>query len=318
MPEIQHRTVTTNGIQMHYAEAGSGPLVVMLHGFPESWYSWRHQLVALAEAGYHAVAPDQRGYGRTSAPDRIDAYTQLHLVGDIVGLLDALGEEQAVIVGHDWGAPVAWHCALLRPDRFRAVIGLSVPFNTGGLPTTAQFKAIYKDNFFYILYFQDPGKAEAELDRDPRKTLRMVLYSASGDSNREPGVASPLPKTAGFLDAMREPDTLPPWLTEADLDYFAGEFVRTGFRGGLNWYRNINRNQELFGAFRGLKIHQPSLFISGTRDVVPMTEAARASVRESLPGLRDLVILDGAGHWTQQERPDEVNAAILSFLGQLP
>jgi pimeloyl-ACP methyl ester carboxylesterase len=318
MPEIQHRSVTTNGITMHYAEAGAGPLVVMLHGFPESWYSWRHQLTALAAAGYHAVAPDQRGYGQTSAPEAIDAYTQFHLVGDIVGLLDALGEQKAVVVGHDWGAPVAWHCALLRPDRFRAVIGLSVPFRVGGLPTTAQFKAMFKDNFFYILYFQEPGKAEAELDADPERTLRMVLYSASGDSNRQPGASSPLPRTAGFLDAMRDPETLPPWLSQADLDYFAGEFKRTGFRGGLNWYRNIDRNQALFGAFSGMTIHQPALFISGTRDVVPMTDEAKAGIRADLPNLRDLLILEGAGHWTQQERPAEVNEAMIGFLKGLP
>ena len=314
MPDITHRTISTNGIDMHIAEAGSGPLVILCHGFPESWYSWRHQLLALAAAGFHAVAPDQRGYGETTAPDRIDAYTQLHLVGDIVGLLDALGEEQAVIAGHDWGAPVAWHSALLRPDRFRAVIGLSVPHSQGGLPTTAQFKAIYKDNFFYILYFQEPGKAEAELEADPRRTLRMLLYAASGNSNREPGVASPLPKTAKFLDAMREPESLPPWLTEADLDYFTSQFQKSGFRGGLNWYRNIDRNHELLAAFKGLTIKQPALFISGTRDVVPMTDQAKQNIRNSLPGLRDLVILDGAGHWTQQERPAEVNDAMVRFL----
>src|SRR5690606_11462089 len=170
--EINHRFVETNGIRMHIAEAGEGPLVVLCHGFPESWYSWRHQLTALAEAGFHAVAPDQRGYGQTDAPEEIGAYTQLHLDGDIVGLLDAPGEEQAVIAGHDWGAPVAWNAALWRPDRFRAVAGLSVPFSDRGpMPPTRQFKQMFGDNFFYILYFQELGKAEAELEADPRRTL---------------------------------------------------------------------------------------------------------------------------------------------------
>src|SRR5688572_17366020 len=181
MPAVQHRTIETNGIRMRVAEQGKGPLVVLCHGFPESWYSWRHQLTALAEAGFHAVAPDMRGYGETDAPDGIDQYTLLHLVGDMVGLLDALGAESAVIAGHDWGAPVAWHAALLRPDRFRAVIGLSVPYwpRRPARPTTAMPQT--DDALFYQLYFQEPGVAEAELERDVRQTIRRVLYSASGD-----------------------------------------------------------------------------------------------------------------------------------------
>src|ERR1044071_6658016 len=186
--EITHRTVETNGIRMHIAEQGEGPLVVLCHGFPESWYSWRHQLSALAEAGFHAVAPDMRGYGQTDRPAEIEAYTLLHLVGDMVGLLDALGEPSAVIAGHDWGAPVAWHAALLRPDRFRAVIGLSVPYwpRRPVRPTTAMPQT--DDALFYQLYFQTPGVAEAELERDVRLTIRRVLYSASGDG---PRAASP-------------------------------------------------------------------------------------------------------------------------------
>ena len=188
MTEITHRFVETNGIRMHIAEAGEGPLVVMCHGFPESWYSWRHQITALAEAGFHAVAPDQRGYGQTDAPEAIDAYTQLHLIGDIVGLLDALGEEQAVIAGHDWGAPVAWNTAILRPDRIRGVAGLSVPPNawSGKIPPTEGMKQRFGDTFFYQLYFQEPGKAEAELEADVRTTMRMLLYTASGDCPPNP------------------------------------------------------------------------------------------------------------------------------------
>src|SRR5437773_4502508 len=198
MTDIQHRTIDTNGIRMHIAEQGTGPLVVLCHGFPESWYSWRHQLAALADAGFHAVAPDMRGYGQTDRPAEIDQYTLLHLVGDIVGLLDALGEPSAVIAGHDWGAPVAWHAALLRPDRFRAVIGLSVPFRPRGSvrPTTVMPRT--DDAIFYQLYFQTPGVAEAELERDPRSAIRRVLYWGSGDGPR--GDASVVnPDTVGMV-----------------------------------------------------------------------------------------------------------------------
>src|SRR5215469_16448465 len=179
--EVTHRTIETNGIRMHIAEMGSGPLVLLCHGFPESWYSWRHQLRALAEAGFHAVAPDMRGYGKTDAPEAIDQYTMFHLAGDMVGLLDGLGEEQAVIAGHDWGAPVAWHAALFRPDRFRGVIALSVPFRPRSpvRPTTVMPRT--DDAIFYQLYFQTPGVAEAELESEPRYFLHGILYANSGD-----------------------------------------------------------------------------------------------------------------------------------------
>ena len=178
MSDITHRFVDVNGIRMHIAEQGAGPLVLLCHGFPESWYSWRHQLPALADAGFHAIAPDMRGYGQTDRPDAIDQYTMLHLVGDMVGLLDALGARPAVIAGHDWGAPVAWHAALLRPDRFRAVVGLSVPFRPRGRarPTTVMPQT--DDAQFYQLYFQEPGVAEAEFERDARASIRRVLYSS--------------------------------------------------------------------------------------------------------------------------------------------
>ncbi len=322
MPEIAHRFVETNGIRMHIAEAGAGPLVVLCHGFPESWYSWRHQLVALAEAGFHAVTPDQRGYGQTDRPEAIEAYTQLHLVGDIVGLLDALGEEQAVIAGHDWGAPVAWNAGVLRPDRFRAVIGLSVAYSAerGTVPPTEAMKRTYGDNFFYQLYFQEPGKAEAELEAHVRRTLRMLLYSASGD--RPEGATAfsrSLPKTARFLDAMTDPETLPAWLSEADLDYFTAEFERTGFRGGLNWYRNIDRTWELTAAFGGAQMTAPALFIAGERDgvIAMMGEGFLDRLRESVPNLREAVLLPGIGHWTQQEAPEAVNEALIGFLRDL-
>ncbi len=315
MPEITHRTIQTNGISMHIAEAGSGPLVVMCHGWPESWYSWRHQLVALAEAGYHAVAPDQRGYGQTDKPQAIDQYTQLHMVGDIVGLLDALGEETATIVGHDWGAPVAWNAALLRPDRFPAVVGMSVPYGPRGdfLPT-AGLKAAFGDNFFYILYFQEPGKAEAEFEANVELTMSTLMRAASGDAEATPMPTKP--KSAKFFDGIPGPGALPSWLTQADLDYFVGEFKRSGFRGGLNWYRNIDRNFELMAAWRGAKVTVPALFITGEKDVV-RTFAPETTIRENVPNLKDLILIPGAGHWVQQERPAEVNAALIKFLRSL-
>lgn len=313
------RLVETNGITLRIAEQGSGPLVLLCHGFPESWYSWRHQIAALAAAGYHVVAPDQRGYGGSDKPPRIEQYTQLHLVGDMVGLLDALGERQAVIVGHDWGAPVAWNAALLRPDRFPAVAALSVPYTPrGAMRPTEAFRHVAAGNFMYILYFQQEGTAENELGRDVRRTLRSVLYSASGDpppSERYRGV---LPATAGWLDAMTDPKQLPSWLSEADLDYYTAEFERAGFRGGLNWYRNFDRNWELMAAWENAPITVPALFVAGTADgVITMARAALDALPRNVPNLRKTVLLDGCGHWTQQERPAEVNAALLEFLAEV-
>ena len=314
--EIRHRTLQTNGIQMHVAEAGEGPLVILCHGFPESWYSWRHQLPALADAGYHAVAPDQRGYGQTEAPEAIDLYTQHHLVGDIVGLVSALGAESAVIAGHDWGAPVAWNAAMWRPDLVRAVIGLSVPASDrAALQPTALLKQAFGDNFFYILYFQTPGVAEHELQKDVRRSLRMFLHSASGSGLKR--VFRAQPKTADFLDQLEDPDKLPDWLTEEDLEFFTQEFLRTGFRGGLNWYRNMDRSWELSAAFQGRKIEQPALFISGDQDLIARNPGFEKQMRAIVPDLRHVVILPGIGHWTQQEAPDAVNSAMLDFLRSL-
>ena len=325
--EITHRFVTTNGIRMHIAEAGGGPVVVLCHGFPETWYSWRHQLVALAQAGFHAVAPDQRGYGQTDRPEAVDQYTLLHLVGDMVGLLDALGAPTAAIAGHDWGAPVAWHAALLRPDRFRAVIGLSVPFRPRGSvrPTTVMPQT--QDAIFYQLYFQEPGVAEAELERDPRATIRRVLFWGSGDAPRRTeravgaGDVGMVPRGGGFLVPMDAPGALPAWLNEADVDDYAGEFARSGFRGGLNWYRNIDRNWELLAAWAGAKVTVPALYVAGDRDLVVAfrgMDRLLPALKQFIPGLRQQIMLPGCGHWTQQERPAEVNRAMLEFLRALP
>jgi pimeloyl-ACP methyl ester carboxylesterase len=326
MTEISHRFIETNGIRLHLAEAGEGPLVVLCHGFPESWYSWRHQLPALAEAGFHAVAPDMRGYGQSDRPEAIEQYTLLHLVGDMVGLLDALGAEEAVIAGHDWGAPVAWHAALLRPDRFRGVVGLSVPFRPRGTvrPTTAMPQTDGAQ--FYQLYFQEPGIAEAEFERDPRVSLRTILYSASGDAPRlgsggaAAGAVGMVPRQGGFLSAMVNPSSLPGWLGETDIDFYSGEFARSGFRGGLNWYRNIDRNWELLAPFAGARVMVPALYIAGDRDLVvafPGMDQLLPNLTKFIPQLRQTIMLPGCGHWTQQERPAEVNAAMIDFLRSL-
>ena len=327
MAELTHRTVKTNGIQMHIAEQGSGPLVLFCHGFPESWYSWRHQLKALGDAGFRAVAPDMRGYGETERPEAIDQYTLIHLVGDMVGLLDALGEQTAVIVGHDWGSPVAWHSALLRPDRFRGVVSLSVPYRGRGpvRPTTVMPKT--ESALFYQLYFQTPGVAEAELERDPKTSIRRLLFGASGDAPRGTGGAweagaqvGMVDRKAGLLGSIGEPAQLPAWLTSDDLEYYAARFAMSGFRGGLNWYRNIDRSWELLAPFAGAKVTVPALYIAGDRDVVvafPGMEQTLANLKTVVPHLRKQIMLPGCGHWTQQERAAEVNASLIEFLRSL-
>jgi pimeloyl-ACP methyl ester carboxylesterase len=316
MAGVAHRIVDTNGIRMHVAEQGSGPAVLLCHGFPESWYSWRHQLSALAAAGYRAMAPDMRGYGRTDGPAEIDRYTMLHHVGDMVGLLDALGERTAVIVGHDWGGPVAWNAALMRPDRFRAVAVLSVPYSPrGSVRPTVALRQAAGDHFMYMLYFQEPGVAEAELEGDVRATLRRVLSSASGDAPAGQEWRPIMPKTARFLDALVDPTLLPGWLTEADLDVYTAEFQRTGFRAGLSWYRAMDLTWELMAAYHHARVMQPALFIAGDRDlVIAMQRRALDQMKETVPNLSRLVMLPGCGHWTQQERPAEVNAELITFL----
>jgi len=281
--------------------------------------------VALAEAGYHAVAPDQRGYGTTDRPAAIEEYTLLHLVGDLVGLLDALGAPTAVVAGHDWGAPVAWHAALLRPDRFRAVVGLSVPFRPRGSARPTTMMPRTETAIFYQLYFQAPGVAEAELERDPRATIRTLLYWGSGDARRAAlvpgsGEGGMVPRDGGFLTGRQAPAALPAWLSEADIEVYTGEFTRAGFRGGLNWYRNIDRNWELLAPWTGAKVAVPALFVTGDRDLVLAfrgMDQLLPALKHFVPELRQTIILPGCGHWTQQERPAEVNAAMLTFLEEV-
>ena len=314
---ITLKTIVANGITQRYAECGSGPIVLFCHGWPESWYSWRHQMLALAAAGYRCIAPDMRGYGGTDAPLDIEQYTLLDLVGDMVSLLRELEAKDVVVVGHDWGAPVAWHCALLRPVLFRAVVGMSVPWALRGkidLLSSLEKQGITR---FYMQYFQTPGVAEAELERDVRKSLSLVYFNSSGDQPDAEKSFAVLPATGGFLDNKMAPAQPLTWLTENDLAWFTGEFTRTGFRGGLNWYRNLTRNWRLTSAWQSQAIRQPSMFIAGSRDSVlkfPASKAQIESFPKSLPGIRGTHILEGAGHWIQQERAAEVNRLLLEFL----
>jgi pimeloyl-ACP methyl ester carboxylesterase len=320
--EAKSRIIQTNGINMQITEQGEGPLVLLCHGFPELAYSWRHQLPALSRAGYQVVAPDQRGYGGTDCPDPIEAYNIFELVGDMVGLVEALGEEKAIIAGHDWGAPVAWYCTLLRPDIFRALILLSVPYNPrswGNVPPiTAMRQTTGEDNQFYIVYFQEEGKVESEMGADVRKTMVRTLFTLSGDVPPESNWRFIFGRDEEFDDTVILPDTLPPWLTEQDVDVFTEAFERTGFRGGVNWYRNIDRNWGLTPFLSGAQISQPSLFIAGERDsVITFSRAAYDVLEAALPNLSRKILIPGAGHWIQQERPQEVNNLIIDFLKEL-
>jgi len=318
----QSRTVDADGIRVHYVEAGHGPLVVLVHGFPESWYSWRHQLPALAEAGYRAVAVDVRGYGRSSKPTEVEDYRMVRLVADNVALVRALGAEHAAIIGHDWGAPIAWTSAMLRPDVFRAVGGLSVPFSPPSEHRPlAVMRAMAGDEEFYVEYFQEPGRAEAEIEADVRDWLLGFYFTASGDApDPDPaaGTIATIPRGALMKDRFRRPASMPGWLTDADLDVYTSEFEHGGLRGPLNRYRNIDRDWEDLAAWRGAAIHVPALFIGGDRDGPTIWGApAIAAFPQTLPRLHRSIVLEGCGHWTQQERPAEVTAAIVDFLGTL-
>jgi pimeloyl-ACP methyl ester carboxylesterase len=323
MTELKHRFVETNGIRMHIAEQGQGPCVLLCHGFPETWYSWRHQLPALADAGFHAIAPDLRGYGDTAQPLEIDQYSIFHLVGDMVGLLDALQADDAVIVGNDWGATLAWQAALMRPDRFRAVAAFGVPMM--GRPPMPPSKLFPRTNemLFYTLYFQTPGIAEKEFERDARVTLRKLFFAASGDAGpRKVGDDTPNPfgmvsVSRGLLAPLPEPASLPSWLMKADLDIVAEAFAKSGFNGGLNFYRNMDRNWELQSSLNGLKVMQPALYLVGERDVglsIPGMREIIAAMPHLVPMLKETIFIPEGGHWIQQEKPAEINLALLSFL----
>jgi pimeloyl-ACP methyl ester carboxylesterase len=316
-----HRILSANGIRIHVVEQGEGPLVLLVHGFPESWYSWRHQLPALAAAGYRAAAIDVRGYGRSSTPTPVDAYRMLLHVSDNLGVVAALGEQTAVVVGHDWGSPIAAASALLRPDVFQAVALLSVPYTPPGRSRpTDVFRHMGGDEEFYINYFQQPGRAEAEIEEDVRYWLAGFYLSASGDAVRptDGGTIATVPAGGRLRDRFVVPDQLPGWLSEEDLAVYVGEFERTGFAGALNRYRNVDRDWEDLAAWAGQPIVVPSLFIGGDRDGPTLWGASSiAKYDQTLPGLRGSHVLAACGHWTQQERSAEVNELLVAFLGTL-
>ena len=321
---ITHSTVDVGGVDLHVAEQGSGPLVVLLHGFPESWYSWRHQFNTLAGAGYRVAAPDQRGYGASHSPEHIEDYTLPHLVGDLVGLIKALGQEQAVVVGHDWGAPVAWSGAMMRPDVVRAVAGLSVPpAPPAFMPPPSVTRRLYGEGFYQVR-FQEPGAIDAQLAADPAATVRRILVGGSGDN---PALDRPVPwvvpEGLELLDTMPEPARLPDWLDAEDVAAFADDFSHHGdraFTGPLNWYRNIERNQHLMSPFAGSTIDVPALYMVGDLDMVTALHGVaelRRSLHLTAPRLHAQHTLAGCGHWTQQERPQQVNEALLDFLAHV-
>ncbi len=311
------RTIKSNGINMRIAEMGSGPLVILVHGWPESWYSWRHQLPAIAAAGFHVVAPDMRGYGKTDKPAAIEDYDIHHLTADIVGIIDALGEKTAVVIGHDWGSIVAWNCMLLHPDRFTGLVAMSVPYSGRGPESLIDsMKRAYGQNFFYILYFQEPGVAEKEFDADPRGILSR-LYTAPDTPREAPVVTDPRAVAGGWIPRLGKPTALPHYLTQSDLDYYVNEFTESGFRGGINYYRNFHRNWETTPQLTGATIAQPVAFIAGEKDVVirgATAEQLTNSMKSVCTDFRGATLLPGAGHWVQQESPEDTNKAIVEFL----
>lgn len=310
----RHSFIDTNGIRMHYAEAGEGPLVLLCHGFPESWHSWRHQLPALAAAGYRAIAPDLRGFGQTDRPQPVEAYDIFQLTGDLVGMVNALRAGPAILVGHDWGAMVAWHAALLRADLFRALVLMSVPYVPRRNMSQSQWEAErYPGKIFYQAFLRS-AYAEPFFQSDIRSHLLRGMWSLSGDTppnaRWQPVIDPGAPPAAPSL-----PAGLPPWLTEADLDFLEGEYRRTGFTGGLNYYRNCDRNWRLTPFLDGAKILQPTLFLAGEKDpVLDFLGEEFADLQNHIPNLWKKALLPRAGHWIQQERSEEVNKLLIDFL----
>jgi len=328
MTETTVRDIDVNGVTLRVHEAGdaANPTVVLCHGFPELAYSWRHQMAPLADAGFHVIAPDQRGYGHSSAPRQIEAYGITQLTDDLIGLLDHFGKDDAVFVGHDWGALIVWDLARLHPERVRAVVGVSVPFTQWPAPPTQLMKMLYGDRFFYILYFQTPGVAETELEADPSYTMAKMLWGASGIgfAARDRNAETPPMEGTGFLTMMSEPPSWPllgpegPWLTEEDLRIYADEFAHSGFFGPISYYRNLDANFEIVKDLGADRVSMPAYFIGGTDDVVNVMDPSGVErMQNLLADFRGATVLDGVGHWTQQEAPAAFNDALLGFLQTL-
>jgi pimeloyl-ACP methyl ester carboxylesterase len=328
---MRHQVIDARGTRIHLVEEGSGPLVLLVHGFPESWYSWRHQLPVIAAAGFRAVAIDVRGYGRSSAPLQVEAYGMLHHVSDNLGVVETLTGpgSSAIVVGHDWGAPIAATSALLRPDVFTAVAMMSVPYSPPGgrrpteafaLMADAASQVTGQEEEFYINYFQEPGRVEREIELDVRWWLLGFYRGASGEGTANPdgGTMATVPRGKLMRDRFQISDERPVWLSDADLDFYVAEFERTGFRGALNRYRNVDRDWRDLKPWSGEPIRVPALFIGGEKDG-PTMWGGRAISRfsETLPLLRGSHILEGCGHWVQQERADDVNRILVDWLKSL-
>ena len=316
---MQTRTVETDARPQAVLEAGEGPLVLLIHGFPDLALSWRDQIAALAAAGYRAVAPDMRGDGGRLGPDRQDAYSILHLVGDMVDLVRALGETRCVVVGHDWGAAVAWHCALMRPDMFRAVAGLSVPFQprrASGPPTPAMAAISKRAGLgdLYISRFQGDD-AHAIFDADPATALRKCFYGYDGATPTARQSTGFIPSGEDMLSVVSDDATLPPWMSETHFAEYVTAFSATGFKGPIDWYRCLDMNWSLTAFLQDRRIDQPSLFIVGECDPVRNYSGKHEADQPLwLTDLHGQIVLRGAGHWIQQERADAVNAALLTFI----
>ncbi|GLT42435.1 hypothetical protein SLA2020_164330 [Shorea laevis] len=312
MEKIEHTTVSTNGINMHVASIGTGPVILFLHGFPQLWYSWRHQLLSLSSLGYRAIAPDLRGYGDTDAPPSPTSYTSFHLVGDLVGLLDGLGVEKVFLVGHDWGAIIAWHFCLFRPDRVKALVNLSVPFTRRNpkVKPVDRYRALYGDDF-YICRFQKPGEIEEDFAQvDTAKLLKRFLTS------RNPGPPC-IPKMG--YKGLPDPRPLPSWLSEEDVNYYASKFNQKGFSGGLNYYRAMNITWELMAPWTGVQIKVPVKFIVGELDLTYHFHGAKEYIhggkfKKDVPFLQEVVVMEGAAHFINEEKPEEISAHIYDFI----
>ncbi|GGE17127.1 epoxide hydrolase [Polymorphobacter glacialis] len=313
------RTIETNGIRLRAAVAGEGPLVVLVHRFPESWAAWRHQIGPIAAAGFKVCAIDCRGYGGSDKPEAIEAYDLENMTADIAGVIDAEGGgAPGVIIGHDWGAHLVWHTALCHPAKVRAVAALSVPFV--GVAETALIdavKPVYADRgkFFYQTYFQQPGVAEAEAEADLTGFIRKFYYWLSGEA--PDGLGHGRASTSALLDGLPDPQPFPAWMGDADIGYLVSEFRRSGLRGPINRYRNQHRDVEFLKPWRGRTIDQPALFIGGTRDLVLSMRPGYdmvAAMRAAVPNLEEAMLLEGCGHWTQQERPEAVTARLTNWL----
>lgn len=320
-PPIHSRRVELGEVALDVLEAGTPgqPVVILAHGFPECAWSWRHQLPVLADAGFHVLAPDQRGYARSSAPRKVDTYGIDHLVGDLLALLDTTGHDQAVFMGHDWGALVTWDLARLYPERVRAVVGVSVPFTQWPMKPTDLFAAAFGDRFFYMSYFQAVGPAERELEADVRRTMHTILWGASGEQYRGQPTELPPAEGTGFLDMFGDvPEHLPHWLSANDFQHYVDAFTASGFFGPVSWYRNLDANYTRTLGVPASRLTMPSFFIGGDHDgVIADRPHMVDAMIDLLPGYQGKAMLEGAGHWTQQERPDAFNEALLGFLRSL-